>query len=321
MISPDLLSPREACSVSKGKRQDASESQSSGSAAAGWWPLSPAYLEQSRRPLVSLAFIVPLLATYEGGVIYLGAGALRNGADVWLRHLLSQIGLGQYFLLPVLTVGVLLAWHHVTRQRWRLPRQIVLGMYLESAVLAFGLLGLGYLERNLSELALAALNRGSAGQTTQPRDAYDYRTSIERPGDSDRFQVAATRSSAAAARPVPDVTLSLGPFSSPTSRLVGFCGAGIYEEALFRLLLLPPVIWLFSLFGATRPWAIGLAIVATSLAFSAAHYAGVQGEPFDWFSASFRCLAGAFFATLFVYRGFGIAAGTHALYDVLVGLA
>ena len=39
----------------------------------------------------------------------------------------------------------------------------------------------------------------------------------------------------------------------------------------------------------------------------------------EWFSASFRCLAGIFFATLFVYRGFGIAAGTHALYDVLVG--
>jgi hypothetical protein len=27
-----------------------------------------------------------------------------------------------------------------------------------------------------------------------------------------------------------------------------------------------------------------------------------------------------FFAILFVIRGFGIAAGTHAVYDVLVGL-
>ena len=31
-------------------------------------------------------------------------------------------------------------------------------------------------------------------------------------------------------------------------------------------------------------------------------------------------LAGGFFAVLFVYRGFGIAAGTHALYDILVGM-
>ena len=80
----------------------------------GWWPLSPEYLEQSRRPLVSLAFIVPLLATYEGGVIYLGPAALRNGADIWLRHLLGLVGFGQYFLLPALTVGLLLAWHHMT---------------------------------------------------------------------------------------------------------------------------------------------------------------------------------------------------------------
>jgi hypothetical protein len=31
-------------------------------------------------------------------------------------------------------------------------------------------------------------------------------------------------------------------------------------------------------------------------------------------------VAGAFFALLFWYRGFGIAAGAHAGYDLLVGL-
>ena len=108
---------------------------------------------------------------------------------------------------------------------------------------------------------------------------------------------------------------------SSGARIIGFCGAGIYEEALFRLLLLPPAIWLLGMFSITRDWRVGLAIVATSVLFSAAHYVGAQGEEFQWFSASFRCLAGVFFATLFVYRGFGIAAGTHALYDVLVGLA
>ncbi len=34
----------------------------------------------------------------------------------------------------------------------------------------------------------------------------------------------------------------------------------------------------------------------------------------------FRFTAGAFFAVLFVYRGFGIAAGTHALYDIFVSV-
>jgi hypothetical protein len=37
-------------------------------------------------------------------------------------------------------------------------------------------------------------------------------------------------------------------------------------------------------------------------------------------SWSFRLAAGVFFAVVFLLRGFGIAAGTHALYDLLVGL-
>ncbi|HEX4142478.1 MAG TPA: CPBP family intramembrane glutamic endopeptidase [Pirellulales bacterium] len=296
--------------------QSAKQSTPAGKAPGGWWPVSPEYLEQSRRPLVSLAFIVPLLATYEGGVIYLGPAALRNGADVWLRHFLGLAGFGQYFLLPVLTVGVLLAWHHMTHQRWRLPREIVLGMYCESAVLAFGLLGLGYLERHLSQVALAALSSSTAphagGQRPAARQPAQARSTVPH---SAAFH--ATAAQAATPEWTPPTTM----ISSPAARLVGFCGAGIYEEALFRLLLLPPVAWLLGLFSATRPWRLALAIVATSMVFSAAHYVGPHGEAVEWFSASFRCLAGIFFATLFVYRGFGIAAGTHALYDVLVGLA
>jgi membrane protease YdiL (CAAX protease family) len=69
-----------------------------------------------------------------------------------------------------------------------------------------------------------------------------------------------------------------------------------------------------------------IAVLLTSLAFAAAHYAGPYGEPVQlfcstfWFSFSFRFLAGVFFGTLFVYRGFGVAAGTHAGYDILVGV-
>jgi len=60
--------------------------------------------------------------------------------------------------------------------------------------------------------------------------------------------------------------------------------------------------------------------VASSLLFSAAHYVGPLGERFELYSFTFRTLAGMFFAVLFIVRGFGIAAGTHAVYDVLVGL-
>jgi Type II CAAX prenyl endopeptidase Rce1-like len=312
--------------VGNRKSQSASESTPAGREPNGWWPLSSEYLEQSRRPLVSLAFIVPLLATYEGGVIYLGPGALRNGADVWLRHLLGLVGFGQYFLLPALTVGALLAWHHTTQQRWRLPREIVLGMYFESTVLAFGLLGLGYLERHLSQVAVAALSASATPSASGQRPDAQHQSPM-RPAESRRavssadVSRAALTSAAVSPAVVPDWAPPATMISSPAARLVGFCGAGIYEEALFRLLLLPPVAWLLGLFSVTRPWRLALAIVATSVVFSAAHYVGPHGEAVEWFSASFRCLAGIFFATLFVYRGFGIAAGTHALYDVLVGLA
>jgi hypothetical protein len=34
----------------------------------------------------------------------------------------------------------------------------------------------------------------------------------------------------------------------------------------------------------------------------------------------FRTMAGVYFALLFQFRGFAVAAGAHACYDVLVGL-
>ena len=62
-----------------------------------------------------------------------------------------------------------------------------------------------------------------------------------------------------------------------------------------------------------------LAVMITSLLFSAAHNLP-GGEPFQPFDFAFRTLAGGFFAVVFLYRGFGIAAGTHAVYDLLVGI-
>ena len=100
--------------------------------------------------------------------------------------------------------------------------------------------------------------------------------------------------------------------------VLGFVGAGIYEELLFRLLLVPPVFLATSRLGLARAACVIGAVVATSLLFAAAHYLGPQGETFEPASFLFRFTAGAVFAILFVFRGFGIAAGTHALYDIFV---
>ena len=99
-----------------------------------------------------------------------------------------------------------------------------------------------------------------------------------------------------------------------------YVGAGIYEEVLFRLCLLPLCYGLFRAGQLGHAWASVLAIVATSLAFSLAHYMGPAGETFHLFTFWFRTLAGLFFAALFVLRGFGITVGAHAAYDLIVGL-
>lgn len=99
-----------------------------------------------------------------------------------------------------------------------------------------------------------------------------------------------------------------------------YVGAGIYEEVLFRLCLLPACSGIFRCGGLATGWASALAIVATSLAFSLAHYVGPAGEEFRLFTFGFRAVAGLFFAALFVLRGFGITVGAHAAYDLIVGL-
>lgn len=102
---------------------------------------------------------------------------------------------------------------------------------------------------------------------------------------------------------------------------VGYLGAGIYEELLFRLILLSLLAWAIRKTGVSDRIAIVSAVAASSLLFAAAHYVGPAGFNLTLPSFVFRTLAGVFFAVVFIYRGFGIAAGSHAAYDLLVGLS
>ena len=103
------------------------------------------------------------------------------------------------------------------------------------------------------------------------------------------------------------------------ARLVAFCGAGLYEEFLFRLIMLSAAMAVIRLAGGSPRATAIVAVVVTSLVFSAAHYKPFMsfGEPLLLYSFVFRTLAGVFFAVLYLRRGFGIAAGTHAFYDVI----
>lgn len=119
-------------------------------------------------------------------------------------------------------------------------------------------------------------------------------------------------------------------------RSVTFLGAGIYEEFLFRLCLIPITYATLRALLLPHRWSVAVTIVSTSLIFSLAHYLGTSEHGYSlaslidavsrvrstrslWFSFVFRTLAGMFFAALFFLRGFGITVGSHAAYDVIVG--
>jgi hypothetical protein len=113
-------------------------------------------------------------------------------------------------------------------------------------------------------------------------------------------------------------TAQVGPVTGLpiATQLVVSLGAGIYEELLFRVLLVSGLAWVGLRLGWTRGAAIAAAVATSALIFSAFHYVGPLGDPFALPSFTFRAIAGLLLSGLYVARGFGITAWTHALYDV-----
>jgi hypothetical protein len=244
-----------------------------------WWGEAPpaaagdsSYWSATRRPIPCLIFILPALLAYEIGVAWLGggSGAIRAGADSWMRHALGVLGLTDRWLPPLALVLTLVGWQAVDRRDWKFSPMLVPGMALESFLLAVALIGLS----RMVDLGFARLD-------------------------------------------APEV-LAAG-LAHPAAPLVGFLGAGLYEEALFRLALVPLIYWAAKLILLPGVIAGTLAISGSALLFSLAHHAGAPGESFTWFAFIFRWLAGVYFAWVFVARGFGVAVGTHTAYDVIVG--
>ncbi len=96
-------------------------------------------------------------------------------------------------------------------------------------------------------------------------------------------------------------------------------GAGIYEELLFRVVLVSAFAWLAHRVAGWRPPVAGAAAaLAGALLFSAFHYIGPYGDPLDVYSFVYRTIGGLFFSALYLVRGFGITAWTHSLYDVFL---
>ena len=103
------------------------------------------------------------------------------------------------------------------------------------------------------------------------------------------------------------------------TQLMVSLGAGIYEELLFRVILVSAIAFIAQRALNLRPWPAGVvAVVLGAFIFSAFHYIGPYGDPLEMQSFVYRMIGGIVFSAMYLLRGFGITAWTHALYDVFV---
>lgn len=95
-------------------------------------------------------------------------------------------------------------------------------------------------------------------------------------------------------------------------------GAGLYEELFFRVILVSALLFLFKFIFSKQWLSYTVAMILAALIFSAVHYVGALGDPFNLGSFLFRFLFGLALNAVYIWRGFGMAAWTHAIYDLMI---
>jgi len=96
-------------------------------------------------------------------------------------------------------------------------------------------------------------------------------------------------------------------------------GAGIYEEFLFRVLLIASLSGILGfVFMWNKTFKNIIAVVLSGGIFSAFHFMGEYGDFFSMELFLIRFFAGLILGVLYTYRGFGITAYTHSIYDLIV---
>ena len=235
------------------------------------------YFDDAHRPLHCLVFLLPMVIFYELGSILVApnlpeAIESRVIAFQLLRQFFALFGATSFYLPGLAVVVILLAWHVAANQPWKLNRWTLLGMTIESMLLAIPLV-----------VFSQVVGQYAAGQV-----------------------LAAAGEQVLAAAPAP---------AWPNELLLSI-GAGIYEELLFRLILISLLsILLVDLLKTSVHTALVAMVFISAAAFSGYHYLGQ--EQFTWPSFVFRTCAGVYLAGMFVLRGFGVTVGCHATYDIM----
>lgn len=282
------------------------------------------YLERTSRPIYAIVFLLPFIIFYELGTILINADVLshywqgRVVAFSWLQRFLELLGFGSKFawVAPPLAVVVVLASLQVaSRKRWRFWLVDIVPMTLECILLAVPLIVLGLLLNNSAEQRDNVSQFGSGATYTICYVQHDKAAPVCSSVTGNALSVAPEDSSNNSSN---DKSTSL------LANVVTSIGAGIYEELVFRLILICVLMIVFqNVLRLSHKSSVVFAVLASAALFSAYHHIDFfsgqlyQTDLFDLTRFIFRTIAGIYFAILFAIRGFGITAGTHAFYDII----
>ena len=273
------------------------------------------YLERTSRPIYAIVFLLPFIIFYEVGTFgfntdILNQSQIRVVAFVWLQNLLESVGFGGKFAWvapPLAVVVILMAMQITSGTQWRLWLGDILPMAVECVLLAVPLIVLTLFLSSSTE----AENNVSRFENSAIR--------IQAVAPPNCASVANNRLSSVTGRAGRD-----GQGQPLLANIVTGIGAGIYEELVFRLILI--CILMLLLQDALRldhKNSIVLSVLISAAMFSAHHhidfFSGQPNaiDPFNLTRFAFRTIAGIYFAILFAIRGFGITAGTHAFYNII----
>jgi hypothetical protein len=265
--------------------------------------LPGSYMDRTSRPIYALMYLLGFLLLYEVGTFYinldvlsqsLSRSQLRVVAFVWFQNLLEYIGFSErmtWIATPFAVVIILLALQMTSGTKWHVRVGDFIPMTVECILLALPLLVLSL-----------AMNRPSAAEATP----------------------AATPTAALISGAIMP---TVGGGGGLWGDIVTGVGAGIYEELVFRLILICLLMMLFQdVLRMDKDLAVIFSVLISAFLFSVHHHFFYvnghfgQGEPFVWMTFLFRMLAGIYFAVIYTVRGFGIVSGSHAFYDIIAAV-
>jgi hypothetical protein len=273
------------------------------------------YLERTARPISAIIFLLPLIVFYEIGTFRINTDVLHHSqirvvAFVWLQNLLESLGFGgklAWVAPPLAVVVILMALQITSGKPWRFWFGDLVPMAVECVLLAVPLIVLTLFLNSptASEGHVDWHDRGSPH--AQP-------ASLPACSSTQGHRVLAFTSQAAGEPSI----------RSLLANLVTGIGAGIYEELVFRLILICLLMLLFQdILRLTHNSSIVLSVLISAALFSAYHHVDFFSgqpnvtDPFNFTKFAFRTMAGIYFAVLYAIRGFGITAGTHASYNII----